>query len=57
MDTNTTPRNMGIDNRTESRTLIACALITLIGIVLAITTGAGNTPGGRIRAALAQAVQ
>nr|WP_308006540.1 hypothetical protein [Xanthomonas albilineans] len=48
---------MGIDNRTESRTLIACALITLIGIVLAITTGAGNTPGGRIRAALAQAVQ
>ncbi|WP_155393621.1 hypothetical protein [Xanthomonas albilineans] len=48
---------MVINHRAESITFSACALIALVGIVLAIATGDSNTPGGRIRAALAQAVQ
>lgn len=45
-----------VDHRAETRTFIACALLALLGAALAIATGTDNSPGGRIRATLGQAV-
>ncbi|WP_337054065.1 hypothetical protein [Pseudoxanthomonas sp. USHLN014] len=45
-----------VDHQAESRTFIACALLALLGAALAIATGTDNSPGGRIRVALGQAV-
>jgi hypothetical protein len=45
-----------VDHQAETRTLIACALLALLGAALAIATGGDNSPGGRIRTALGQAV-